>query len=104
MLDNYPCRVYTIRVTDSINNQISTFAYDNFSELNTTLDPFVSQPNKESQIKKSRRVLGEIASDLSDDDLQIFLTEIQYLINSWFDQYEKQIFKGQTLRQILNGG
>lgn len=103
MLDNYPCGVYTIRVTDSNNNQISTLAYANFSELNTTLNPFISQSNKENQIEKSRRILGEVASNLSDDDLQIFITEIQCLINSWFDQYEKQIFNGQTLRQILNG-
>lgn len=103
MLDNYPCRVYTIRVTDSNESQIPTLTLTNFNELSRTLSPFVSQPNKEGQLEKSRRVLGEVASDLSDDDLQIFLTEIQYLINSWFDHYEKQIFNGQTLRQILNG-
>ncbi len=103
-LDNYPWWVYTIRVTDSNDNQIPTLTLANFNELNRTLSPFVSQANKESQLEKSRRILGEVASDIPDDDLQIFLTEIQYLINSWFDHYEKQVFNGQTLRQILNGG
>jgi uncharacterized protein involved in exopolysaccharide biosynthesis len=91
-------------VTDSNDKHGKSFFQANFNELNRTLNPFISQPNKESQIEKSRRILGEVASDLSDDDLQIFLTEIQYLINSWFDHYEKQIFNGQTLRQVLNGG
>lgn len=104
MLDNYPCGVYTIRVTDSNDKQSLLFFQANFNELNKTLSPFVSQSNKESQVEKSRRILGEVASDLSDNDLQIFITEIQYLINSWFDQFEQEIFKGQTLRQILNGG
>lgn len=91
-------------MSDSNDQQSHPFFQANFNELNRTLSSFVSQSDKESRVEKSRRILGEVASGLSDNDLQIFITEIQYLISSWFDNYEQQIFKGQTLRQILNGG
>ena len=36
-----------------------------------------------------------------DIESQVVLTEIKYLCQTWLDEFEKDIFKGKTLSQIL---
>lgn len=74
--------------------------------LNNTILPVHVQalsPQEETRVVKARRILGETATVISDQDLQIFITELQYLINSWLDCYESEIFEGKTLRQVVHG-
>lgn len=59
---------------------------------------------EENDIQKARRMLGEIVQDVPDADLKVFVTEAQYLISYWFDCFEKSIFDGSTLKQILKEG
>ena len=56
---------------------------------------------EENDVQKARRMLGEIVQDVPDADLKVFVTEAQYLISYWFDSFEKSIFDGSTLKQIL---
>lgn len=56
----------------------------------------------ETKIQKARRVLGaEISAAVTDEQLEIFLTEVQFLLDSWLDSFEKEMFDGLTLSQIL---
>jgi len=45
--------------------------------------------------------MGELVTDLSDEELEVYMTEFQYLIDAWFDDFERQAFDGQTLKQVL---
>ena len=48
--------------------------------------------------------MGDDVKDLSDEDLDVYLTNFQYLIDSWLDEYEKQVFNNKTLKEILKEG
>lgn len=56
----------------------------------------------ETKLQKARRVLGkEISDTVTDEQLEIFLTEVQFLLDSFLDSFEKEMFDGLTLHQIL---
>lgn len=57
---------------------------------------------EENKIIKTRRILGETASSLSDEQIQCIVSEFQFLIDSWLDEYERNVFKGMTLKEVLN--
>ena len=59
---------------------------------------------EETKNQKARAILGEIAQYLSEQELAIYLTQFQYLLDSWLDIYEKEIFNGITLQQMLREG
>ena len=48
--------------------------------------------------------MGDDVKDLSDEDLEVFLTEFQYLIDCWLDEYEKQVFNNKTLKELMKEG
>lgn len=58
----------------------------------------------ETKLIKARKILGEVAMGLSDLDLQTYLTEFEFLLDSWMDEFEKQIFDNKTLREALREG
>lgn len=62
-------------------------------------------PNRqeENRVQQARRIMGQDIADLSDGDLEIFLTEFQYLIDSWLDEYERKVFDNKTLKELLGG-
>lgn len=59
---------------------------------------------EETKIQMARRVMGSIVSELSDEELDAYLTEFQFLVNAWLDSFEKQIFEGRKLEQLLKEG
>jgi len=56
---------------------------------------------EDSKIQKARAILGEVAKDMPDEELATYLTMFQYLLDSWLDQYETELFDGLTLQQVL---
>lgn len=70
--------------------------------LETTLNSIFPQSTEESSILRTKRILGETAKTLSDEQISCIVAEFQFLINSWLDEFEKEIFSGSTLRQVLN--
>lgn len=61
-------------------------------------------PQEETRMQKARRIMGEHVRELADEELEVFLTEFQYLIDGWFDSFERQVFDGLTLQQVLGQG
>ena len=59
---------------------------------------------EENKLTKSRRILGEIANDISDDELEAHLAKFEYLLDLWLDKFEKDIFNNKTLNQLLREG
>jgi hypothetical protein len=46
--------------------------------------------------------LGEVSRNFSDEQMLVIISEFQFLIETWLDEYEKEVFKGMTLKEILN--
>ena len=71
---------------------------------NITLDSIFPTRQEETKIAKARRILEEVASDLSDEELEIYLIKFEFLLDTWLDTFEKQILDGKTLNQLLREG
>jgi hypothetical protein len=67
----------------------------------STLSKIFPGKQEETRIQKARLIMGDDVKDLSDEDLEVFLTEFQYLIDCWLDEYEKQVFNNKTLRELI---
>lgn len=61
--------------------------------------PLQSEDNKTSRMKKA---LGETAYSLSNEQIETIITEFQFLVDSWLDEYEREVFKGLTLKEVIN--
>lgn len=69
--------------------------------IDEALNVILPDKKEESKLQKARTILGDLTTDQSDEELQVFVTELQYMIDALMDVYEQQIFDGQTLKQIL---
>ncbi len=57
--------------------------------------------NNEMTIEEARKILGKTADGMSDEQLQNQLTMMEFLTESWLDDYEKSIFEGKTLQEFV---
>jgi len=48
-----------------------------------------------------RELLLKNSIEMSDDEIQTNISELQYLIDFWLNNIEKQIFEGKTLDELL---
>lgn len=58
-------------------------------------------PIEQKDIDEARDILGDIAKDISDDDIRNIVVEIQFLVESWIDDYERNTFNGKTINELL---
>lgn len=72
--------------------------------LDSALQRIFTTPQSETKLQKARRIMGGSLDNTADEDLEAFLTEFQYLIDSWLDLYEQEAFDGLTLKQLLGRG
>jgi len=63
--------------------------------------PLQSEENKTLRMRKA---LGESARSMTNEQVEIVEVEFQFLIDSWMDEYEHEIFGGKTLKEVLNDG
>jgi hypothetical protein len=69
--------------------------YDQINEL------FNIQDQQEKSIQEAREILGDSAKDLTDGQVYDLLNEIQFLVESWLEEFERNTFKGKTLDELL---
>ncbi len=72
--------------------------------LENALNSLFPTQTEESKILKTRKNLGETAKTLSDPQVETLITEFQFLIDTWLDEYEREICSGMTLKEVLNAG
>lgn len=58
--------------------------------------------SEDSRTIHLRRALGETSQLLSDEQVEVIAGQFQFLIDSWLDEFEKEIFDGLTLKEIIN--
>ena len=93
-----------IRQSDIKENNATLTPYNPQKSLEVGLNSLIPTYEEENRLQKARRVLGEISFEITDEQLEIFITGIQFLLDSWLDNFERKMFDGLTLKQILKGG
>ncbi len=78
--------------------------YNPQKTLESTLNSILPDSQEENKLMKARKIMGETIKDVPDEQLQVFVTELQYLIDTFLDNFEKQVFDGLTLKQLLREG
>lgn len=71
--------------------------------LTSALDRIFPQQKDENKVERTRRILGQTANYFTEEQLTTINTDFQYLIDTWLDTYEKNIFSGMTLQNLLKG-
>lgn len=57
----------------------------------------------DKDLEKARQTLGEIAKNMTDEQLKDDVVKIQYLTETWLDEFERKTFDGQTLAEKIPG-
>lgn len=69
--------------------------YDQINEL------FNIKDQQEKSIQEARQILGDSAKELTDSQVYDMLNEIQFLVESWLEEFERNTFEGKTLDELL---
>ncbi len=70
--------------------------------IQNVIEKILPKQSEENKFAKTRQALGETAQSLSNEQIETITTEFQFLIESWLDEYEREVFKGLTLKEVLN--
>jgi len=79
----------------------SSSAFNPQTSLETSLRTIFSQEIEESKLSGTKRRLGETAKNLTDEQIECMVTDFQYLIDTWLDEFEQDVFEGKTLKKLL---
>lgn len=81
---------------------MSSTTPDSITALLNSLFP--EQKQEEKELREVKAILGNLSSALTIDEIHVLVSEVQFLVTMWLDTYEKDLFKGKTLKEVLNGG
>lgn len=73
---------------------------ENTSDFNQYLNNILT-PNPNNKAEKARSILGSKSQEFKDSELENLVSDFEFLADTWLDNFEKQIFNGKTLCQIL---
>ena len=81
-------------------NSINSFLeqqnkYEQLNEL------FKDRDKQEKTILEAREILGTEAESLSDEQVFDLVSEVQFLVDCWLEEYERQVFNGKSLDELL---
>ncbi len=65
-------------------------------------DLFPEQRYEEKDIQRAKEILGQLAEKFSNQELLNVITDIQFLVNNWLDDFERKTFNGLTLKKLLH--
>lgn len=91
---------YRLSTTTSIQQEIlprveKQGSYEKLNEI------FEDQTSQQIRVLEARETLGESAKELTDDQVFELVTNVQYLVDIWEEEFEKAIFDGKTLKELL---
>lgn len=79
-------------------------SYNPQQSIETAINHIFPLQSEENKTLRMRKALGESAKSLSNEQIETVEVEFQFLIDSWMDEYEKEVFSGKTLKEVLNDG
>lgn len=74
-----------------------------FASLDNALSAIFPTSEQDNIITKTRRHLGSIGEDMTDEQIKNLANEFQFLIDSWLDMFERDTFHGKTLKEVMGG-
>lgn len=75
---------------------------DTSSVMDTLNELFPEQEHYSKDLIMVKQALGTLAWELTFEQLQNLMPEVQYLCESWLDDFERTVFKGKTLKELLH--
>ena len=63
---------------------------------------FPEQQYDEKNIQSAKKILGSVAENFTTEEVRDIVTEVQYLTNNCLDDFERMIFEGITLKELLH--
>ncbi|MDD3002475.1 MAG: hypothetical protein PHS06_01235 [Candidatus Shapirobacteria bacterium] len=81
----------------------SAYNFKKNSSIIESLDViFPEQKRQDKDLVNTKEVLGELSKSFTDLQLKELITDIDFLVENWLDQFEKGIFEGKTLKELLH--
>ena len=68
----------------------------------SSIDDLFPEQRYDKRIQKAKELLGPLSGAFTADQLKDIVTEIQFLCESWLDDFEQTIFNGLTLKELLH--
>ena len=84
---------------------LQLFTNENYTRptITQTLDVlFPEQERENKDIKEAREILGLLSKEFDDTQIKDLIAEVQFLTESWLDDFERSIFKGLTLQELFH--
>jgi len=84
---------------------LQLFTNENYAKqtITQTLDVlFPEQERENKDIKETREILGTLSKEFDDTQIKDLIVEVQFLTESWLDDFERSIFKGLTLQELFH--
>lgn len=72
------------------------------STAKTIQELFPEQEYEEKNIQRAKEVLGELSKQFSKTEMRDLVAQVEYLAESWLDEFERDIFSGKTLNELLH--
>jgi hypothetical protein len=63
---------------------------------------FPEQQYDDKDLQKAKDILGDITTELNPEQLNSVVSEFKYLAESWLNDFERDVFGGQTLQELLH--
>lgn len=67
---------------------------------NTLSKMFPEQEHENKTVQRTKQILGDKYTTV---EVKSMIASFEYLINTWMEEYEKKVFDGKTLRELLQG-
>ena len=91
-----------IKSFDNEVNRLDTNAYVSpYKQYDETLEQIFTSDKDSSKIQTLKRLLN--IPELSDSELKSILADFIFLSDTWLDMFERSIFQGNTLQDLLKG-
>lgn len=74
----------------------------NLSLVKSLNDLFPEQEYEEKQVKRAKEILGNVGDQLSESQIRDITCEVKFLVTTWLDDFERNIFEGLTLQEMLH--
>jgi len=74
------------------------------ASLESALNSIFMGSQEVNRLLQAKTIMGDVVNNLSDDELNTYITEFQSLLDSWLDGFEKELFDNKTLKQLLKEG
>jgi len=106
-IDTIHIEIYTIFI-ESLMENLQLFTNNSHkNQINykvaQTLDNLFPEREKENRdISEAREILGLFSKEFDDQQIKDLIVEVQFLTESWLDDFERSIFNGLTLQELFH--